>query len=284
LSAAINGRPVDIPSLGSELERLNDAHVEITLKNDDVESRFHLSVEIASDEDLAGVEAEFKKLIRAGHLDIRAIEGFIQQGSAFPSALRYVDGVCEYLYGVLAKEGSGGTTLPHAQYRERFNRSNDVLSTYPRPLSSTIRALIALNFNQFREAAQLSPPSRVKKVAERYAQWIERAAEVADPKVSGVKDHIDSFLTDRDTEDVLVRSMLPMSKLLLEIPNIEASVKREMPELDRAKVQILAAEVLMAAGERGRAALYARELRSTHAFGAWARGLLDAAGSGEAPA
>ena len=62
-------------------------------------------------------------------------------------------GICDYLYGVLAKERSHDASLSHEKYANKFNEAVEQLAAYDRPLARIIRSLVEFHFNHFEEAA-----------------------------------------------------------------------------------------------------------------------------------
>ncbi len=63
-------------------------------------------------------------------MTVSTIDGFIEDCRPFSTADLYYDGICHYLYGVLAKERSPDSSLPYEEYRDRFNRAADALRDY----------------------------------------------------------------------------------------------------------------------------------------------------------
>ena len=268
--AALNGVALEPASLARALLHLSQSSADIQLENDGVRSSFRIRIELASEEDLRAVEAAFKAMAARRRLDIRAIEEFIGEARHAESALRYIDGICEYLYGVLAKQESGGSSIGHDRYPMRLTRASQILASYSRPLAYAIRGLVAFNFNHFDSASGLSPNTRVSMAAQRYSEWLQGRGAKSKPCPQSFENRIDSFLTDIDTEEIIGHCMQPLDALARDLPALDDRIRRAMSDFDRAKMLLLAAEASAYSGHREGARCYARELRNTQAFDSWA--------------
>ena len=151
-SARVNGQKVPVDSLGDVLASLWQGPAEVVLFGDQDEARFLIDFKVADEQELAMVDQCFEKLARGKILNIQAIEAFISETQQLSTTAQYVDGICDYLYGILAKEGSGESYLTFKEYSERFNRSTERLGQFRRNVSDVICGLVAFNFNQFKRA------------------------------------------------------------------------------------------------------------------------------------
>jgi hypothetical protein len=119
----LNGQVVAPSSLGAQLATMRREYVELELANDGLTMRRVLDFRIAEEADLAGVEAAFERLADERALNIDSVSRFTKECRAFATAMPYCDGICHYLYGVMAKEHSPDSGLPHEQYSERYHRA-----------------------------------------------------------------------------------------------------------------------------------------------------------------
>lgn len=277
-SARINGKPVSAAQLGRELAKATNARLAVELANEGVSASFDITFEIASGADLAGVEECFMAVARKRRLDRRAVEDFISAAGAFPSAAGYCDGICEYLYAVLAKERARDSSLPYDAYREKFNRAADSLKDFRRPLGDAIGALIDFHFNHFSESQEKGAGLRVGAAATRFGYWLK-----GDPKgaraslCQGYDDSLDKLLTDFETERLLSWTAAGLSALDSQIQDMESIVRQDIPEYDRAKLHIMLAETFFERGEAREAKRYARDLLNSATLGRWAENLLERA-------
>ena len=99
----------------------------IRLRKDSIDTSFELEFRIASDEDLTYVESRFEDIIRRGRLDSQVVDDFIGTKSEFGTAISYCDGICGYLYGILAREQRPGSTLAYNDYERKFNNAAETL-------------------------------------------------------------------------------------------------------------------------------------------------------------
>lgn len=267
-TAFLNDHPVVVSKLGDELARQRSATTIVRLCGT-VDADFRVQVEIAAADDLAGVESAFASAVRRGKLDRRAIEDLIADARPFRSALAYCDGICEYLYGVLAKERSPHSALPFSEYREKFNRAADILRDIDRPLSRVVQGLVAFHFNHFESAASAAPATRFAEASRRLASLLRpdphHPTQNADSSAA-----VDEVLTDWDTERIIRWSLSPASDLLLHRNEIEALIDKDLAEFDRAKLRVILAEAYAREDHRTNAARHARELRNSPTFGQWA--------------
>ena len=104
--AIINDKRIDVKAVPFQLAKFNTDVCRLVLVNDKISAEYTLDFQIAKDKDLVGVEEQFVRTVSGPRLDIRAVDEFISASSEYHSALSYCDGICAYLYGVLAKERS----------------------------------------------------------------------------------------------------------------------------------------------------------------------------------
>lgn len=150
VSVALNGQPVRPDELSAKLAAQQSGLKEIVLLSSGaVTTRYELLFEIADDEDIAAVDGAFFRLIRPDELSVDRVELLVRETRGYRSANRYVDGLAQYLYGVMAKGRWGGTHIPFEQYRERFNLSTTALTGFATPLAEAVAGVIALSLNVF---------------------------------------------------------------------------------------------------------------------------------------
>ena len=276
--ARINGTRVPADELGRKLSKIHNDRVAVELANANVLSRFDLTFEIARESDLAGVDSCFLAVARRRRLDIRSIEDFILEARNFATALGYCEGVCEYLYGILAKERAQDTRLEYEKYREKFGRAADLLKDFQTPLAHAIRALIAFHFNQFRESALIGNDLRVGAAAGRFVRWLYGKQSAAESRpTTRLNDTLDPLLTDLESEKIIAWVLAQKRVALRQLSDIEANLKQDIAEFDRAKLHMILAELYLRQGEGLKAKRHARELLNAPALGHWAERMIDRA-------
>ena len=201
----LNGQAVAVQDLEANLVRMSREFVKIELANSGAVTCYVLDFRIAEEGQLARVEEAFLRLARDRALTIDSLSRFIQDCRSLEDAMPYCDGICHYLYGVMAKERSADSGLKQGQYVERFLRANDELAGFERPLARSIRALVAFHFNHFEEAVLLAPEgSALHHAASAFAgllqglPWHYEAAFL--PNFGTVAEDL---LTDQETLQVL---------------------------------------------------------------------------------
>lgn len=275
--AVLNGRQMPAEDVAAHLTQVSTEVCKLTLRNAEVSVEFVLDFCIAEETHLLGVETEFENLVRHGHLDTRTLDEFILRCQSFSTATRYYDGVCSYLYGVLAKEGSGTSSLPHASYTKKFNSAAHELRIYDRPLARHVCALIEFHYNHFSDVRQLAPQSRVGSASTRFATRNSniRATpwqrSVSEPAVC-----LEQMLTDQTTEQVIRWAICDAASLVPEIDEMQSWLSRARQEYDRVKLSFLLAEANAAAGQVDQASRLARSLRNIREFAPWAESVIDA--------
>ena len=274
----LNGQAVAPASLGTRLATMRREFVELDLTNDGLSMRRVLDFRIAEESDLAGVEAAFARMADEHVLNIDAVSRFTKECRAFPSAMPYCDGICHYLYGVMAKERSPDSGLRSDQYSERYQRAADELAGFERVLPRSIRALVAFHFNHFHDAEGLASEGTLKNTAGAFAvllegmPWLLPAAHSAE--TGGA---VEELLTDQDTLQILGDACRGLLHLKAHAEDLLSQVKRMSSGYDRLKRQLLAGEALAARGDdasRTEARKLARELVGQVAAGPWAEALL----------
>lgn len=276
--AVLNGSELPVSGLPRALAKISADVCRILLSKSGVIAEFELDICVASEKDLAGVEKQFQKIALGRRLDTRAVDEFISASSSFNSAIRYCDGICAYLYGILAKERASDSSLPYEAYSSKFGKAAEELAAYDRPLARTIASLVEFHFNHFRESACQSPRSRVGTVADRYAAWMETRSQVTVPLTGadGPVNYLESLVTDWETEQIIRWGIRPLSDLIKHAADIESFVNRDLTEFDKVKLHVLLGELYAACGYQRRALEHAKALRNVASLETWAEALIRA--------
>lgn len=277
--AVLNGKDIDFSSLPIMLGKISSGVCRLTLSGSGVSSEFSLEFRIASEEDLSGIEEQFERTVRGHHLNIRAIQEFIESTSRFSSAIGYCDGICAYLYGVLAKERAIDTSLPYDAYVGKFSKASEELTVYDRPLARTISSLIEFHFNHFGESAHLSRETRAGKAAERYATWLQGRVQEIDLEAvqNDMFSKLEALVTDWDTEQIVRWSIRPLHELSRYADDMESFLNRDITaEYDKVKLHVLLGEIYTASGYVKKALKHAKALRNLSALEKWAESMIRA--------
>ena len=263
-----------VESLATFLAEVSSDTCRVTLRNADVSTDFTLDFCIAEEDHLLGVEAEFRRLVRHARLDTRALEDFISHCQPFTTATRYCDGICSYLYGVLAKEQSPDSSLRPDSYTRKFNSAALELSAYDRPISQQVCALIDFHFNHFSEAIRRAPQTRVAQAAARFAAPCAQL-KISHHSASTTAIYLEQLLTDWTTEQVIRWAIRDTASLVPDIDDMQSCLSRSKQKYDKVKLSFLLAEAFAAAGHVARASRLARSLRNITEFTPWAESLIN---------
>jgi len=277
LKAEVNGTEKPVNVLAKTLAAFTNDRVTITLFNEGARATFEVIFNIASEFDLLGLESCFQNLAQTKHLDTRAIERFIGDSKPYTSAAGYCDGICQYLYGVLAKERARDSKLEYAAYRDKFNQAADTLAAYDRPIARHIRALVAFHFNHFADVEYLLPKGRLAVASHRYNSWLKGSEDTyaVTPRDAVARDSIDNMLTDLDTDRILRWALADSDTMKTEMADVEAMLGQDISEFDRVKLVMLLAEQCARDGQVVKARRYARELVNIVSTANWAQKLLE---------
>ena len=273
--ATVNGDVTALSELSRILSDATNDRVTVVLANEGASAKFELLVRIAREEHLSGVEAAFHQMAKSRSLNIRAIESFIADCEAFETASLYCDGLCHYLYGILAKERARDSALTFDEYSTRFSRAADELQTYERSLAQVVRALISFNFNHFEDAHNQAPAGRLQHAAVLFSGLLEgfpwqHEYERKEPELNLLTD----LLTDHATLRILRWTELGANELVNCIDDLRGQLTRDIPDYDKFKIQILVAEALAFKGDADAARRAAREFMGNQRTQAWAEALV----------
>ena len=279
----VNGRAMAPAALGRHLASMTRQFVDIELANEGTATHCVLDFRIAEEADLLGVEDAFLRMARDRVLGIDTVARFIQDCSRLTSAMPYCDGICQYLYGVMAKERAPDSGLRSDQYTEKFLQASDTLSGFDRPLASSVRALVAFHFNQFDDAEAQAPDGALRHASGAFAgllQGLPWHCETAfAPEPGGA---VENLLTDQDTLQVLADASYGLVELKARTDELRAHLRRAPLGYDRLKWALLVAEALAARDDtasHAEARKLARESAGSADTRAWAEAMLERLGA-----
>ncbi|MBU4280019.1 MAG: hypothetical protein KKG11_06290, partial [Gammaproteobacteria bacterium] len=241
----MNGLEVALADLGLALAGMSREFVTLELSNGGAVTRCVLDFRIADEGHLVNAESAFLRMARDKVLSLDAVSRFIQDCRAFEDAMPYCDGICHYLYGVMAKERSAESGLRPNQYAERFVRASDELAGFDRPLARSIRALVAFHFNQFDEAEMLAPEGALKNAAGAFAGLLQGMPwhyESAFSPAPGST--VEDLLTDQDTLQVLADASHGLVELKARTHELQEHLRHATAGYDRLKRVLLTSEAL----------------------------------------
>lgn len=233
----LNGVALQPTELYRQLAELRQGFHVLELGNLDAMERFELSFCTPETEELRRLEDVFGMLFTDNELSVDDIRRFAEACAPLATATIYLEGVCQYLYGVLAKDQRGGTQLGHAQYKERFNRALEALRHVDRPMASTIRAIINFSCNSFAQPAGQQYAPALASAAGRFATW---AGKPLTESVSANHEAQARLPIDHATDQILRWMTLPSERMVEELDDLRrASANGLWTAEDRAKAAVL---------------------------------------------
>ncbi|MDH0445069.1 hypothetical protein N7388_15515 [Stutzerimonas stutzeri] len=234
---ALDGRAVELDELFQTLSECRQGFHVLELGNQDTTERFELRFCIPELAQLQRLEDVFTTLFIDNELNVDDVRRFTEACKALPTAGEYLEGVCQYLFGVLAKDQRGETQLDHAQYKARFNRALEALRHVDRPLARTIRGIINFSFNSFVQAANQADAPALAAAARLFAGWAGKPAKgcvVAQQQAQA------RLPVDHATDRILSWMASPDKRRERELDDLQqASTSPLWTAEDRAKVAVL---------------------------------------------
>lgn len=229
--------------LNSRLAMEKNGLKKLILTNKDLSSHYELFIQVPNNNDLKEIDRRFFEATSSGILTRSVIDGFAEASSRYTEATRYVDGIVNYLYGILAKDQKGGSCLQFSQYREKYNQSLGTLVDFDTQLALIISAVINLNFNVFEKYEQLA---KIKWLYASFARFNEilyfDEHEFLQTGYSGIKPDF-SVPLDSYTEKIISWVLLDDSYLVDSIHKIMLEINGSMfPPDDRFKLRVIAAD------------------------------------------
>ncbi len=270
-----NDKEMTIDAICRELSRLSWDTCRIKLQKEDVVVEFALNFCIASPEDIRGIEEQFEEMVAKHRLDTCVIDEFIAATKKYKTAIGYCDGICAYLYGIMAKERMPGSLTDHPQYVGKYNKAVEQMAGYERPLAKVVSGLIGFHFNHFAETVCLvSNKTRAGQTAIRYQEWIQEnmteSWSVHGSDASLMR--TESLLVDRNTKKITHWMTQPLENLFGKEDKIESFLKDNLEQYDAVKVQMLLCKMYqMANNVNNGASRHAKSLRNQIGpIGKWA--------------
>jgi hypothetical protein len=271
---AINGEPTSVAGAVEMLSTRRSGVLDVTLANGDVAQEFQFEFTLAEASDLDGVDAALERLIDGGELSLRAIDDFIMRSKRYPTASRYLAGLANYLYGVLAREGAAEVAAPDpshegAGYEGKYDQAVGILGTFDRAPAEAICGIVAFHYNQFDRAMTKTKSRRVAEVSMRFQAMLR--GETWSTRDLSVSPHssLDFALSDSVIEQVLEWSSLPLDgTATVAVTEMVASIDGQRP-YDAFKLHMVAAEHSLSTGDVASAVHHAERLRHGRITEGW---------------
>ncbi|MEV0561565.1 hypothetical protein [Dactylosporangium sp. NPDC050588] len=251
---SVNGRNFSANTAATYLSEQRSGVHDVTLVNGGARQEFQFAFALADEEDLQNVDVALRQLVDSGELSHSSINHFIMRGKHFPTALSYLSGLANYLYGVLAREGSAESGLAGRQgeqgYEGRYNQAVTTLGDFDRHPAEAICGIVAFHYSQFPRAAARTRSRRVAAVSLRFREILEGGIPSTQHDLRA-ESHTswDHVLSDTVIERVLAWSALPLDGSAGEAVEEFGSVITAQRPHDAFKLRLVAAEHYLAVGD-----------------------------------
>ncbi|MER5337832.1 hypothetical protein [Micromonospora sp. NPDC002717] len=251
---SVNGREFSAGTAATYLSEQRSGVHDVTLVNGEARQEFQFAFALADEEDLQSVDVALGQLVDSGELSHSSIDHFIMRSKHLPTARAYLSGLANYLYGVLAREGSAESGLADRQgeqgYEGRYNQAVTTLGDFDRHPAEAICGIVAFHYSQFPRAAARTRSRRVAAVSLRFREILEGEMPSTRHDLRA-ESHTswDHVLSDTVIERVLAWSALPLDGSAGETVEEFGSVISAQRPHDAFKLRLVAAEHYLAVGD-----------------------------------
>lgn len=232
---------------------------------------YNIEFDIPTEAELAAVEKSFNTLIVNQPLLSERIAQFITVSKQEGGAKLYIQGISDFLYGILAKDQRGGTGLAFEDYTSKYHSAREALRFMDRPLANLIKALVNFNDNAFESAALFNVAGQIG-VACDMLFGLRSGNHFSAPDEAIAASH--SIPVDTVTSVIMRFCSLPLKDQLDQLSFLENLSKKATPH-DVLKIQALAMNACWEAGLYSTAAEWAKRLRHNPLFEALAHRILE---------
>ena len=261
--ASKNDKSISLDSLKVLIAEKRQGPFDFHLLNKSVKTHYSLIFDIPENDDLTKIEDLFFQLIAQDTFNTERVNLFVEMSGEIKTGKRYTDGLCNYLYGVLAKDQKGNTHLKFEDHIAKFNSSLETLKYFDRALSNTIVGLINLNLNIFDLSYSKLGSQKIISSLFRFHQIL------SNEKLSSRIEKHESINSEKRipldfaTEKIITWSILdnePFEKARKEIEHLLEST--EWTEQDKYKIKILLINFFLESGENEKAQLILKDYRN----------------------
>ena len=269
-----DGATVKPEHLATMLSNQRDGLHTVVLNKLGIETPYEIAFEIAAPTELAEVDRLFLSIVGAETLTLDRINLFADMAEPYPTARRYLDGLCQYLYGLLAKDQRGGTHLQQSDYKTRFNLALDTLRLFDRPLANVAVGVVNFSQNAFNDGESLGASAKLQYAMRVFSGFLRQIGVERPPtwSVTG----IGNVPVDHATDQIVSWASEGIAEVLKHRREMEAVISSpEWVPDDRFKASILLAERLAKNGDIAAAQSHARLVMNDGLFGEWAQRIME---------
>lgn len=273
-SVQINGIVTSIPHAIEALSTQRNGILDVCLVSTDAVHTCQFEFAFSEEGDLEGVDAALARFIDGGELSIRAIDDFIMRAKAYRTAERYLSGLADYLYGVLAREslaesGVRSYSRDGGGYEGKYDQAVGILGAFDRPPAEAICGIVAFHYNQFQRAMTKTKSQRVAEVSLRFQGLLIGQPWSSAGLLQMTHSSLDCALSDSVIEQVLAWSAIPLDGTAANsAAELASQIDTQLPR-DAFKLHLVAAEHALATGELASAKQHGDCLRYSRGAETW---------------
>jgi hypothetical protein len=268
---SVNGAPfkeVSDAGLAAALAGGGERHVRVELINQGAVETYEIKISVPDENDLDVIDNAFRTQLAYSDVRMNDVRRFCDELPQTASAREYASALADYVIGVLAKDATGDSTVPFAEFAERYKESLAVLELFDRPLARGVAICLRLNLNDFRGRAAHSH----NWVLDQTFAWFRDRATVA-PWPADLRPAAPAGALcpiDEMTERIVKYVAGPPSADDVR----ELRSRPRVSQADGIKLRVMEADALLSAGRSREAVSIVSELQHDHLFGHWAQGQL----------
>jgi hypothetical protein len=243
-------------------------------------AEYELRLAIADEAELDAADEMFRQHLAVDLPTSVGIRCFKEQSEELSTAGRYVDGLIEFVLGVLAKDDRTAAHTPPDDVLRRFKRAVAELAEYDdRPVACAVSTVCRFNLNDVRQITRRTGDPLMDGCVElmRLTAMGGEWNNVTAPPPAASRNPLCPI--DVDTYRVLsaFEGLFAAGAHECEVASFASlAASAELGSLDRVKLYVIIAAALAKAGRTEESLGYVRTLRHDPIFGEWAARLIAA--------
>lgn len=271
----LDGRHMNVIELPAHLAKQSSGLHELVLSKQGIETRYEFDFVIPDERDIQKVEELFFALVGGDVFDVASINAFINTANQYRTANHYLDGLCQYLYGILAKDQRGETHLAQSESKTKFNLALDTLRLFDTALARVVVGVVNFNENAFNPGEGLSAAPKLQLAMRNFYGFLKGKIAPLEP-IATLGNGQGNVPLDHSTDQLIRWVMMEADELHEEAKLLERNLQDpSWPSNDRFKIQMLLAEMYAGRGEYVSARSHARFAVNDALFGEWAQRIMD---------
>jgi len=270
----VNGKAFPVSKLLKRLTSPSNETINLCIENKGISRTHQINYLIADPAEIENIERSYVDIAGRGPLSRDGIDAFIKSTAHYTTAPQYRDGICQYLYGVSAKDGSRDSNIAKGKYTEKLNDAAESLANFDTVVSRAIRSAIAFHYNLYRESQLLTPTILIGRVAGLLRATLETGKADFGSGIADVHPSLSFLFIDRETMEILQIASQGEDAIAMSAEVIHEKYSRSTNGYDRLKLAILAAEALSVRRDsksQTKVANICREYLHAPDVGGWAR-------------